>query len=426
MDDLEDIEAEEFRCDPFADVVEEFDLDYEFDAPQYHDFTMPDDDSETEEEDCWLDVASGYPPSPLALKMHWRPLIGSAELNQPSSAPTNSSVEDDDDDNETGSGSRNCKSEDGLKPKGKTKPKPRSAGFMSPTASHLAKKQAAEQMQCERLLRRFPRDARSEGKSSRSSSTSGVPATKRQKLEAGYLRKAAKLKHQAQFPHKDAVKVISKSASGRYKTTVPVQPNLATASRAERHRSRTKSEFENSGQPRISPGETRPVNKKIQKIPSLPIPRKATKQLPELQGAKLHRSKSTSEKENKNLTSLNADLPVRDKQELRERSKSFKIKERKGSTERRVMDEPPVDAFSQVRSSQILANSVCFDFVKQLSIASERTAKLQAKIATATITKLMRHQRVIPSHCQDGKNTASTGEQMGVPRLGLAIRMAIQ
>ncbi|CAN0902612.1 hypothetical protein LINGRAHAP2_LOCUS22070, partial [Linum grandiflorum] len=365
MDELEEREAEEFLCDPFFGVVEEFDLDYEFDAPKFHDFTRREDDSEAVEADRWLDAASGYPPSPLAIKKYWRPLIG-VDLNHSSSTTTNSSVEDDDHD--TGSGSSNGKCELGSKPKEKSTVKPKSSSFMSPTASHLAKKQAAEQIRCERLLRRFPKDAKSEGKSSRSSSTSGVTtASKRQKLEAGYLRKAARLKHQAQFPHKESVKVSSKAGSGRFKATVPKEPNLATASRAERHRSRS----ENSGQLITSLAETRPLNKKIQKIPSLPIPRKATRQLPELQGARLHRSKSSSEKENRNLTSLNAGLPVKDRRELREKSKSFNIKGQKGSTERRVMDEPPVDAF------------------RQLSLASKlhATAHLQAKITKENTRK---------------------------------------
>ncbi|CAL1371491.1 unnamed protein product [Linum trigynum] len=341
MDELEDLEAEEFFSDPFSGV-EEFDLDYEFDAPKFHDFTKPEPDSDADEAQGWLDVAAGYPPSPLALKMYWRPLVPPVETNPSSSDRTNSFIEDEDND-EPGSKPSDCKCEP--KSPAKSPAKARSSSFMNPTASHLAKKLAPEQIQCERLLRRFPKDATREVNSSRSSSTSGVPATKRQKLEAGYLRKAARLKHRALLHHKESNPKDVNKASSRPRATVPVQPNLATAGRAELWRSKTKSEFEKCAKPSTSPAKTRPLNGKIYKVPSLPIPRKSARQLPELQGVKLPRSKSSSEKDKIDLTS---GPPLRDKQEQPGRTRPLKTKESKGTDKRRFLDEPPVDALKQL------------------------------------------------------------------------------
>ncbi|CAI0547169.1 unnamed protein product [Linum tenue] len=362
MDVLEDREAEEFFYDPFSGV-EEFDLDYEFDAPKFHDFTKPEPDSDADEAQGWLDVAAGYPPSPLALKMCWRPLVPPVDTNPSSSGRTNSSVEDEDND-ESGSKPCDCK----CQPKSRAKSpaaKKRSSSFMNPTASHLAKKLAPEQIQCERLLRRFPKDTtKSEGRSSRSSSTSGIPATKRQKLEAGYLRKGARLKHQALFPHKESNPKGVNKASSRPKATVPVQPNLATAIRAERRRSKTKLEFEKFAKPSTSPAKTRPLNGKfliftptllwfgsfIRLLPCLSLgsPHGSFQNFKQsflLQGVKLPRSKSSSERHNRELTS---GPPQRDKQERQGRTRSLKTKELKSTDKRRYLDEPPVDEFNQL------------------------------------------------------------------------------
>lgn len=43
--------------------VEEFDIDFEFDAPRFYDFSKPELDSETEETELWFESAGNYPPS---------------------------------------------------------------------------------------------------------------------------------------------------------------------------------------------------------------------------------------------------------------------------------------------------------------------------------------------------------------------------
>lgn len=42
---------------------EEFDIDFEFDAPRFYDFSRPELDSETEEIEIWFESAGNYPPS---------------------------------------------------------------------------------------------------------------------------------------------------------------------------------------------------------------------------------------------------------------------------------------------------------------------------------------------------------------------------
>lgn len=42
---------------------DEIDLDYEFDAPKFYDFTQPDSDLEATEAEDWFQFAGSYPPS---------------------------------------------------------------------------------------------------------------------------------------------------------------------------------------------------------------------------------------------------------------------------------------------------------------------------------------------------------------------------
>lgn len=41
----------------------EFDIDFEFDAPRFYDFSRPELDSETEEIETWFQSSGNYPPS---------------------------------------------------------------------------------------------------------------------------------------------------------------------------------------------------------------------------------------------------------------------------------------------------------------------------------------------------------------------------
>lgn len=53
---------EEFVIEPFVGG-EELDLNYEFDAPRFHDFTLPETDLEAFEAGRWFDSTKIYPPS---------------------------------------------------------------------------------------------------------------------------------------------------------------------------------------------------------------------------------------------------------------------------------------------------------------------------------------------------------------------------
>jgi len=53
---------EEFVIEPFVGG-EELDLNYEFDAPRFHDFTLPETDLEAFEAGRWFNSTKTYPPS---------------------------------------------------------------------------------------------------------------------------------------------------------------------------------------------------------------------------------------------------------------------------------------------------------------------------------------------------------------------------
>lgn len=56
-----DEEMEDFIGDCSSPI--EIDLDYEFDAAQFFDFTRPESISEAQEAERWFESASSYPPS---------------------------------------------------------------------------------------------------------------------------------------------------------------------------------------------------------------------------------------------------------------------------------------------------------------------------------------------------------------------------
>lgn len=56
-----DLEINDIFAEGFS--VEEFDIDFEFDAPRFYDFSKPELDSEAEETELWFKSAGNYPPS---------------------------------------------------------------------------------------------------------------------------------------------------------------------------------------------------------------------------------------------------------------------------------------------------------------------------------------------------------------------------
>ncbi|GMY17438.1 protein TPX2-like [Fagus crenata] len=296
-------EMEEFVMEPF--VCEETDLNYEFDAARFYDFTRPETDWEAIEAECWFESAQPNPPSPFIIKLNW----GKDGLV----VNTSAKFRNDEHMNSIGNDSDSCTSSKvssrddnnkGASPKSKPKSPvkstlSRSSTLMKPTASHLAKQNKLQ-------LRRFQKKLENiDEKSSGSSSVIDSQATKRQKLDAGYLRKltpishmiplraflnfakqVSHLKHQALLPHKEPKRVATidiNPVHPRPKVTIPREPDLATARRAQRHRSKINTESGEHAKSNAHIFKARPLNRKILEVPSLPLPKKSIPQLHEFQ-----------------------------------------------------------------------------------------------------------------------------------------------
>ncbi|RDX63252.1 hypothetical protein CR513_58338, partial [Mucuna pruriens] len=228
----------------YAPLLEghEIDDEYEFDAPQFCDLTRHDVFWDAAEAEQWFELAGNYPPSPFLLKMRWRNSSG-MKPEQDSNTERDNSTE-------------YCKT----KPLSKSNlSKAKDFSFMKPTASHLAKQKNASEVQTPGSLRIQRQN---------SSSPDGQ-LTKRQKLEAGYLRKVARLKHHLHFSHKKINEVDSTEANLAPKPNVTIakKPNLVTATRAQRHKSGT---ADSSGPTQSSSQvlKARPLNKKISEGPA--------------------------------------------------------------------------------------------------------------------------------------------------------------
>ncbi|KAK9914128.1 hypothetical protein M0R45_037922 [Rubus argutus] len=246
-----DEEMEEFVGEAFEG--EEIDMDYEFDAPSFYDFTRPETDWEAEEAQDWFRYAGSYPPSPLIVKL----LNRHKGIHHEETAKTSVAFKDVECIRSVRIESNNCMEAEvssveddsnGDTPKAKTKSSikspslSRSSTLMKPTASQLAKqnqrRREVRDAHSNRLLRRIEKKLGKVAENSQNSPLFDSVATKRQKLEAGYLGKVAQLKHQPLWSHKAPKKVGAAvmSPNARPKITIPREPNLETAQRAERRR----------------------------------------------------------------------------------------------------------------------------------------------------------------------------------------------
>ncbi|TKY45056.1 TPX2 protein [Spatholobus suberectus] len=254
-EEFEEIEVE------YAPLLEghEIDVDYEFDAPQFCDFTRQETFWDASEAEQWFEFAASYPPSPFLLKMKWGSCGGMkrenivVENSGPSMEPEQ--VSDIEEDNSTGLEYYNETINGKTKPLSKSSSsKAKDFSFMKPTASHLAKQKNPSEVQTPRSLRFQTQNSSTDGQ-----------LTKRQKLEAGYLSKVARLKHHILFTHKKTKEVDRSdfNVASKPNVTIAKEPNLVTAVRAQRHKSRTNAE---SGGPTQSSSQVlkaRPLNKKI-------------------------------------------------------------------------------------------------------------------------------------------------------------------
>ncbi|KAM1020644.1 hypothetical protein ACFX2J_041660 [Malus domestica] len=222
----------------------EIDMDREFDVPKFYDFTRPETGREAEEAEEWFLSAGGYQPSPFLEKLlnwqkgiHPEPVKNSAEPKDVEEVEVIRCIDSNNcmeaevsavvDDNIRELPIHMAQDTPSAKPKspGKSPPLSRSSTLMKPTASQLAKQNHCREVHSNRLLRRMAKKLRKLDEKSQNSS----PPMKRQKLEAGCVRKVAEqLKHQPLWLHKVG------ADAARPKVTVLKEPNLETANRAQR------------------------------------------------------------------------------------------------------------------------------------------------------------------------------------------------
>ncbi|GMJ06168.1 TPX2-LIKE PROTEIN 3 [Hibiscus trionum] len=318
----EDIEME---IEPVFEV-RSIDLDYEFDAARFFDFTREESPAEVGEAELWFDSAPTYPPSPFVTKlvMSEESLLENVNTSPKCDEEDTSTLHESDPQNvmalefsdvdainkgnegtnrgisaniqkilqnalnqsfqlTTGLTTYNHLPSDRLKAKSKrAKPMQRSSTLMKPTASQLAKQNHPPQAATSRFQKL---QALNSNRSLGNSSVVESQAAKRQKLEGGLLRKVDEVKQQTTLVHKAPKKEGTKDRNAintKLRLTVPREPELETAHRAQRIRPKNGREEElvTSVTHRF---KARPLNRKILEGHSLPVPKKSVPKLPEFQ-----------------------------------------------------------------------------------------------------------------------------------------------
>ncbi|XP_062074152.1 protein TPX2-like isoform X2 [Humulus lupulus] len=316
MEMEEDMEVE---AEPVFEA-HEIDLEYEFDAVRFFDFTREETHAEACEAELWFESAKSYPPSPFVAKLVLGEdvFLGNVNVSPKSDRENPSSslyggyhVGGDKEicandvyngDYEAlqrgifGNLQKVLNQPHGLstglynhlsssKPKGKTNARVkascnRSSTLMKPTASQLAKQNRPAQVGSSRF-QMLP--LQNNEKSLCSSSGVENQAPKRQKLDGGQLRKVTDGKQQTTFVHKAPKKdeITDKNAvHAKLRLTIPREPELVTAHRAQRTRPRSGTEIDQATST-VRRFKARPFNKKIFEAPSLPLPKRSTPKLPE-------------------------------------------------------------------------------------------------------------------------------------------------
>ncbi|CAA7035090.1 unnamed protein product [Microthlaspi erraticum] len=238
--------------------LEEFDIDFEFDAPQFYDFLRPELDSETEEIEFWFESSGNYPPSPFSPKFNWKfePIIPitstiseskPTEISNPVIESLNTGLNPNDKYNGFLYYSQTVK--DVSKNKLKSKTKPSVSTLTRPTASLLARQNKPVDVYSVQLLTRCQRSLGKFGDNLSPILASKLQnqETKRQKLET---------------------KVAQVNSKRRSKLTVPKVPNLRTAERSERHRSKANLETEQKAKSSSNSAKRNTTNKNIPLEPS--------------------------------------------------------------------------------------------------------------------------------------------------------------
>lgn len=261
----ESMEVEPFVHDEFSGP--DFDLDYEFDAARFFDFTRPELEEEAWEAESWFQTSGSYPPSPFVINLN---LNSSGDIVEEIAGPASKSK-------------KKLKSDDILN--GRSKPMVRlplssSSNLLKPTASALAKQNQTREVYSTRLGSFQERLPQISVKSSKKPTLMDSQEAKRQKLETGYVGKVSILKHQSSFAHK----VPKKLDNTRLKITIPKEPELETARRAQRNlRCKNYVELADHTKSNASFFKARPLNKKILEAASSPSPKKSMPQQPRFQ-----------------------------------------------------------------------------------------------------------------------------------------------
>ncbi|KAF8380405.1 hypothetical protein HHK36_027891 [Tetracentron sinense] len=337
----------------------EIDLDYEFDATRYFDFCRKESVLEAREAELWFESAGSYPPSPFIAKLNLREDILMVHVNtspKPKDVENTDPIINDSDigmglgfltsdennrDNEgtsrgvlinlatsnlhkvqnepqdltTGLTFYNHMAQDTLKAKTKSSIKPsfwRKSTLMKPTASQLAKQNRPQEVgYSNQFLERFQKLSVQIERSLENPSGVESQAAKRQKLEGGHLCKVADMKQQINLVHKAPKKdgPCDSTAHAKLKLTIPREPDLETAHRAQRTRPKNSTELGGHVKSTAYTFKARPLNRKILEAPSLPLSQKSTPKLPQFQVFHL----KTSERAMQNSSAASSSLLPRNK-----------------------------------------------------------------------------------------------------------------
>ncbi|CAO2838983.1 unnamed protein product [Amaranthus hypochondriacus] len=367
---MEDV-IQEKSC-VFEELLE-IDFDYEFDVAKFFDFTKIETSEEIMESELWFEFFQGHLPSPMLVKLDkGADDLADSLTSSPSYGPCDAYSMD----NYSGKSQYSLNSEgkkgsmmlkSNLKPTSQSKFLVNSR-LLQPTASRLAKQDQYTVAHSTRVSRRHQRHGNP------LKSPGETDATKRQKLEIGYLRKVAQLKHLTIFSHKPSKKVgtTDVNSHAKPKTTVPKEPNFATANRA-RQRSKNAPELGNDAKYSGSSFRAMPLNEKIQETQSSAQTKiKIKPPLPKFQsenarsgrianGSRVPESKRTNFNKallqgnshevynfraslvNKKISSTKGDIGV-----LRNNKKSTVSREFKLCSSRKFSQNPPSEMFSKL------------------------------------------------------------------------------
>ncbi|XP_039050528.1 protein TPX2-like [Hibiscus syriacus] len=215
-------EEQFYSIEESIEVGQFFDIEYEFDAPQCYDFSCPETDWEVKEAELWFESAGSYPSSPLVIKLKWR---CECDINEDGEYD-NCSTECDEYNGEAcdpcHEGNLGAKIDSLVKAS-----LSRSSTLMKPTASYLAKQNQSRMVLSNQFQKSLQKPA---DRFNKSPSCNEDDATKRQKLEEGYLCKAAHLKHQSKFVHKK-LKTVQSLDNIHIKPKVTTKRTRATNSK---------------------------------------------------------------------------------------------------------------------------------------------------------------------------------------------------